>query len=113
MEASGAWLGPSSSLVRTPPLHGEGFIGLLDALLRGDLACKSGQPVIRLPFPEELEGFKAWLKLQGKTERTIRKSLQYLERLRGELRAALSVDAVLQFLANEDSPTSGITTRRR
>jgi integrase len=79
-------------------------LGVLDALLRGDLARKRAGPVIRLPAPEELEGFSAWLTLQGKTERTVRERLQYLERLAEELGLSPSIEAVLAFLAEEESP---------
>ncbi len=91
-----AWLGRR-------PHTAESFISLLDALLRGELSRKESRPVIRLPVPEELEGFKAYLVTKGKSERTIRERIRYLERLVDELGMTPSVNDLLSFLA-ERSP---------
>ncbi len=56
-----------------------------------------GQSVIILP--PDLSGFEAWLRSQGRSERTIRERLQYLERLRGELGHRFTLDRFYRHIA--------------
>ncbi len=70
---------------------------MLDALgspLRGGDGPRA---VIRLPAEDDLEGFVAWLRQRGRTERTIEERVRYLRKLSERLGALPTIEGVLRF----------------
>ncbi len=86
-----AWLGRR-------PYTAERLLEELYEALYGSWQLDGSRAVIVLP--PDLSGFEAWLRAQGRGERTIRERIAYLERLRRELGTRFTVDDLYRFLAN-------------